>query len=56
MTVRQHVGVALQFVVLVVLPLLCWWQVQFGFPLIWMPALLTLGIVIFWFGTRLRES
>ena len=53
---RQQLGVVLQFLVLALVPMLCWWQLQFGFPLIWMPALLMVGIVIFWFGTRLRES
>lgn len=46
----------MQFVVLAALPMLCYWQLQFGFPLVWMPALLTLGIVVFWMGTKLRES
>lgn len=46
----------MQFVVLAALPMLCYWQLQFGFPLVWMPALLTLGIVVFWVGTKLRES
>ncbi len=53
---RQYLGIGLQFFVLTALPLLIWWQLQFGFALIWMPALLTVGIVVFWIGTRLRET
>jgi len=53
---RHQLGVLLQFLVLVGLPLLCWWQLTFGFQLIWMPALLTVGIVVFWMGTRLRGT
>jgi hypothetical protein len=53
---RQQLGIVLQFIVLTALPLLIWWQLTFGFSLIWMPALLTVGIVIFWIGTRLRET
>lgn len=48
-------GIALQFLVLCGLPLLCWWQLTFGFNLIWMPGMLTLGAVVFFIGTRLRE-
>jgi hypothetical protein len=53
---RQQIGFLLQFVVLVFLPLLILWQLQFGFRLILMPALTLLGIVVFWVGYRLRES
>lgn len=53
---RQHLGIALQFIVLTALPLLIWWQLTFGFSLVWMPSLLTVGVVIFWIGTRLRET
>lgn len=53
---RQQIGVLLQFLVLTALPMLCYWQLQFGFRLIWMPLLLTVGIVLFWLGTRLRET
>ncbi len=53
---KQQVGVLLQFVVLVFLPMLCYWQLQFGFPLIWMPGLLLAGIVVFWIGTKLRGT
>jgi len=53
---KHQIGVTLQFVVLVFLPLLILWQLEFGFRLIYMPALLLLGIVIFTLGTQLRES
>lgn len=54
--VKQQVGLILQFLVLTATPLISWWQLQFGFNLIWMPGLLTVAAVIFWIGTRLRES
>jgi hypothetical protein len=53
---RQQIGFLMQLAVLGVLPVLSYWQLQNGFSLIWMPALLTGGIGIFWLGTRLRES
>jgi hypothetical protein len=52
----RHVGLVLQFVVLTLLPMLCYWQLQYGFRLIWMPALLTVGVVIFAIGTKLRGA
>ena len=55
-TVRHYLGLALQFVALVFLPLLIIWQLNFGFPLIWMPLLLLVGFIVFSIGTRLRES
>ena len=54
--IAQQLGTPLQFFLPCLLPMIVWWQLQFGFPLIWMPALLTVGIVVFWLGTRLRES
>lgn len=53
---KHHLGLALQFIVLTATPLISWWQLAFGFSLIWMPALLTVAAVLFWIGTRLRES
>ncbi|MEI8379384.1 MAG: hypothetical protein WCJ09_04590 [Planctomycetota bacterium] len=53
---KQHIGLVLQFLVLTATPLISWWQLQFGFNLIWMPGLLTVAAVLFWIGTRLRES
>lgn len=46
----------MQFAALVFLPLLIIWQLNFGFPLIYMPALLLAGVLVFFTGTRLRES
>ncbi len=53
---RQHIGVLLQFVVLVFLPMLILWQLVFGFRLVLMPALTLVGIVVFWIGNKLREG
>lgn len=53
---RHRLGIGLQFAVLVFLPLLIWWQLTFGFRLIVMPAMLVSASVVFWIGTRLRES
>ncbi len=46
----------MQLAVLSALPVICYWQLRFGFPLIWMPALLVTGIAVFWLGTMMRES
>ena len=56
MRLKQQIGFALQFVVLTITPLISWWQIQFGFKLIWMPGLLATAAILFWMGTRLRES
>jgi hypothetical protein len=53
---RQQIGILLQFVVLVFLPMLILWQLEFGFRLILMPALTLFGIVVFWIGYKLREG
>ena len=53
---RHHIGIGLQLLALVFLPMLCLWQLTFGFRLIWMPALLVVGVVAFAIGTRLREA
>ncbi len=54
--IRNWIGVTLQFLALVFLPLLVLWQLQFGFELIWMPAMLLVGVVVFFIGHRLREK
>lgn len=51
---KQYLGLFLQFITLVFLPLLILWQLTFGFQLVWMPALTLLGIVVFAIGTKLR--
>jgi hypothetical protein len=53
---RHHIGFLLQFVVLVFLPMLILWQLEFGFRLILMPALTLVGILVFWIGYKLREG
>ena len=53
---RQQIGFLLQFAVLVFLPMLILWQLNFGIPLIVMPALTLVGIIVFWVGHKLRES
>jgi len=53
---QQRLGFYLQVVVLVFLPMLILWQLNFGIPLIWMPTATLAGIVLFWFGYKLRES
>ena len=56
MQLKQQLGFALQFAVLTITPLISWWQLQFGFKLIRMPGLLLVSIILFWIGTRLRET
>ena len=53
---RNSIGMLLQFAALIFLPLLIIWQLNFGFRLVWMPALTILGVVVFWIGTSLREK
>jgi hypothetical protein len=53
---RHRLGILLQLAVLVFLPMLVLWQLEFGFWLLVMPAMTVLGIVVFWIGTKLREG
>ena len=53
---RHHLGLLLQILVLAGLPLLIVYQLNFGFQLLVMPICTLIGIVVFWIGTRLRES
>jgi hypothetical protein len=53
---RNQLGLLLQFAALVFLPLLIIWQLNFGFPLLWMPALTVAGLLVFYFGHWLREK
>jgi hypothetical protein len=53
---RRQIGFLLQLVVLTLLPMLILWQLDFGIPLIVMPALTVVGIVVFYIGHRLREG
>jgi hypothetical protein len=51
---KHYIGIFLQFITLVFLPLLVIWQLSFGFKLIWMPGLTVAGIIVFTIGTKLR--
>lgn len=53
---RHHLGILLQIIALTGLPLLIVYQLNFGFRLLFMPICTVIGIVVFWMGTRLRES
>lgn len=53
---KHHLGLSLQFIALVFLPLLVIRQLATGFRLIWMPVLLVAASIVFWVGTKLRES
>jgi hypothetical protein len=56
-SMRKHIGFTLQFLVLFVfLPMIVLWQLAFSFRLILMPALLIVGILLFWIGHKLREG
>jgi hypothetical protein len=52
---RNTIGFLLQFAALVFLPLLIFWQLDFGFRLLWMPTLTVTAVVVFWIGHRLRD-
>jgi hypothetical protein len=53
---RNQIGFVLQFAALVFLPLLILWQLNFGFPLLWMPGLTLAGLAVFYAGHRLRAK
>lgn len=53
---RQTLGMLIQIAVLACLPMIILYQLNFGFRLIVMPVCTMIGIVVFWIGTRLRES
>jgi hypothetical protein len=53
---RNQLGFILQFAALVFLPLLVFWQLNFGFRLLWMPALTIVGLLVFYLGHWLREK
>jgi len=53
---RNSIGFFLQFCALVFLPLLIFWQLNFGFQLLWMPGLTLAGMAAFWLGHALRDK
>lgn len=53
---RNSLGFLLQFAALVFLPLLIFWQLNFGFQLLWMPGLTLVGLGVFWLGHFLRDK
>jgi hypothetical protein len=53
---RNAVGFLLQFAALVFLPMLIIWQLNFGFRLLWMPALTLAGFAVFSLGHWLRDK
>ena len=53
---RHHLGITLQIIAMACLPLLIVYQLFWGFRLLVMPICTVIGIVVFWIGTRLRES
>jgi hypothetical protein len=55
-SMRQQIGFLLQLAALVLLPMLILWQLDFGIPLIVMPALTVVGIILFYIGYKLREG
>lgn len=52
----HHLGIALQFVALVFLPVLMLWQIRFGLPLLVMPIGLLGGMAVFHLGKAMREG
>jgi len=53
---RNSIGMALQFAALTFLPLLIFFQLNFGFRLLWMPLLTLAGVAVFWIGHSLRQK
>ncbi len=52
---RQNLGMLMQLLVLMLLPLLIVFQLNFGMRLILMPALTLVGIAVFTLGHFLRR-
>lgn len=53
---KHHLGLLLQLAALTFLPMVIIWQLNFGIPLLVMPACTVGAIFVFWLGTRLREG
>ena len=55
-TMQHRLGFLMQMGALIFLPMVMFWQLQFGLQVIYMPILLIVGIVVFSIGTKLRDS
>jgi hypothetical protein len=55
-SLRNTIGFLLQFAALVFLPLLIFWQLDFGFRLLWMPSMTLAALAAFWIGHFLRDK
>ena len=53
---RQTIGMLLQFACLVFLPMLMFWQLDFGIRLVVMPVSTLICIIVFYIGYKLRET
>jgi hypothetical protein len=54
---KQQIGILLQFAVLVFLPMMLLYDLDFGIKrLLVMPISLGISAALFWIGHRLRES
>ena len=54
-SVRQTIGLLMQLAMLSFLPALILFQLEYGIPLIVMPACLLVAYIVFRIGTKLRE-
>ena len=52
---RNLLGMFLQLMALTFLPVLIWWQLNFGFKVLWMPGLTLVGVGVFLIGHKLRD-
>ncbi len=52
---RNLLGMFLQLVALLSLPVLILWQLEVGFALLWMPGLTLAGVAVFVVGHKLRD-
>ena len=52
---RNLLGMFLQLRALTFLPVLFWWQLNFGFKVLWMPGLTLVGVGVFLIGHKLRD-
>jgi hypothetical protein len=52
---KNMIGFVLQFIALVFLPAMLFFQLDFGFRLLWMPALTVAALIVFYLGHMLRD-